>query len=258
MKQNVFLSLAVLLAISTSPIHAQKPIGAEPATRLNTGRQAASGRLSLDGSLVDPTAAEPGGASISPTAAKAPTPAAEREPRKSKGPTEITGREAMIDNRIHQATFTGEVEVKDPEFNVICDRLTVFLRKPKAAAPKPDPAAPKPPETKSDKDSDSGIEKAIADGNAIITQEKVDSDGKMQRYLGKGKKAVFDNDKKTCTLTGWPSVTQTLDGNMSKEVISKEESTVIILNQEGRMEVKGLYRIRLLNSSVLEEKPTQP
>ncbi len=256
MKQPVFLSLAAVLAVSASPLLAQKPIGAEPAVRLKPVKPPGSGRLSLDDSLAAPTAAEQAGALISPTVEKPATQASEKELRKSKGPTEITGREAMIDNRIHQATFTGEVEVRDPEFNVRCDRLTVFLRRPKA--PKPDPDDLKPSEPKSEKDSESGIEKAIAEGNTIISQEKPDGAGNMQRYLGKGKKAVFDNDKKTCTLTGWPSVTQTLEGNMSKEVISIEETTVITLTQDGRMEVKGLNRIRILNSSVLEDKPKHP
>ncbi len=256
MKQPIFLSLATLLAVSASPLLAQKPISPEPALRLKPVKPSASGRLSLDDSIATPTAAEQVGAPIPPTVEKPATHGSAKEPRKAKGPTEITGREAMIDNRIHQATFSGEVEVRDPEFNVSCERLTVFLRRPKTL--KPDPDEPKPSEPKSEKDNESGIEKAIAEGNTIISQEKADGAGNMQRYLGKGKKAVFDNDKKTCTLLGWPSVTQMLEGNMSKEVISKEETTVITLTQDGRMEVKGLYRIRILNSSILEDKPNQP
>ena len=70
-----------------------------------------------------------------------------REPKpvkKDKGPTEITASEATFDQKTHQATFAVKVVVKDPEFNVTCDRLTALLKsdKPKVATSGAKPATP--------------------------------------------------------------------------------------------------------------------
>lgn len=254
MKQSRILALAALLAATTTPTLAQKPIGAEPPGRLKPAKTEAAGRLGLEGSLVAPAAGDKAESPLFSPAEKVIAPAVGKDAKKSKGPTEITGLKAMIDNKEHLAVFTGSVQVRDPEFNVDCDKLTVHLRQPKPADAKPAVAAAK----KGENDSESGIESAEAVGNVSIVQDKPDKEGKLQHYIGKGAKAVFDNGKQTCTLTGWPSVTETLDGNMSKEVISKEEGTVIVLNQDGRMEVSGLYRIRLLNVKAVEDKPKLP
>ncbi len=254
MKQSLILALTALLAATTSPALAQKPIGAEPPVRLKPAKTEAAGRLGLEGSLVAPVAGDKTESPLFSPVEKLTAPAVGKDAKKSKGPTEITGLKAMIDNKDHLAVFTGSVQVRDPEFNVDCDKLTVHLRQPKPADAKPAVAAPK----KEEKDSESGIESAEAVGNVSIVQDKPDKEGKLQHYIGKGAKAVFDNGKQTCTLTGWPSVTEILDGNMSKEVISKEEGTVIVLNQDGRMEVTGPYRIRLLNVKAGEDKPKLP
>ena len=91
-------------------------------------------RLGLDISGIDgsPAATLP----VSPI-----SPAAKPEKR-PPGPTEITSREAIFDNRNHLATFTTEVLLKDPEFGLSSDRLTVYLKKP--PVPGASNAAPKP------------------------------------------------------------------------------------------------------------------
>ena len=259
MKQSLILALAALLAATTLPALAQKPIGAEAPVRLKPAKPEPAGRLGLEGSLVAPVAGDKTESPLFTPVEKLAAPAAGKDAKKSKGPTEITGLKAMIDNKDHLAVFTGSVQVRDPEFNVDCDKLTVHLRQPKPADAKPADAKPAvAAPKKEEKDSESGIESAEAVGNVSIVQDKPDKEGKLQHYIGKGAKAVFDNGKQTCTLTGWPSVTETLDGNMSKEVISKEEGTVIVLNQDGRMEVTGPYRIRLLNVKAVEDKPKLP
>jgi len=88
-------------------------------------------------------------------------------------------------------------------------------------------------------------------------QDKPDADGKLQHYIGKGKKAVYEPDKKTCTLTGWPRVAQSLNGTLNKEIISKEEGCVIIMNQEGRIDVHGYHITRLIDSSALDAQPAK-
>lgn len=92
--------------------------------------------------------------------------------RRPKGPTEITAREAMFDNRLSLATFSTEVMVRDPEFGLSCDRLTVTLKRaPATAGDKPDSKAKPVGEQKS------GIDKAVAEGNVVITQDKPDLSG---------------------------------------------------------------------------------
>lgn len=56
--------------------------------------------------------------------------------KKTKGPTEITALEATFDQRANVAVFIGSVVVKDPEFNVVCDKLTAYLKHDKGAPAK--------------------------------------------------------------------------------------------------------------------------
>jgi hypothetical protein len=80
-----------------------------------------------------------------------------------------------------------------------------------------------------------------------ITQEKLDGDGKKQSYFGKARRAVFDPDKKTCVLYGWPRIAQSGDESTEREVIATQESTVITLDQAGMIKVDGLNMVRLNN-----------
>lgn len=250
MNRRIFLAaIAPLLAVA-APAFAQGPLG----TSLTSDpTRPLGGRLRVDGTAANATAPNVAATSAGTTG----------DTKKAKGPTEITSREAMLDNRINLATFSGEVEVKDPEFNVTCDKLTVYLRKqkgkvePKAAGPKPigaeeDDAAAKPA---AEPKSDGGIEKAVAEGNVVIIQDKLDANGKKQRYYGKARKAIFDQDKKTCVLYGWPRISQSLDENLGKEVIAKQESTVITLDQGGVIKVDGPNTVRLSDVSAFEQKP---
>ncbi len=175
-----------------------------------------------------------------PVRAAAPVTAFVTPEKRPKGPTEITAREATFDSRIHLGTFTDDVLVRDPEFGLSCDKLTVNMKKPptdSAAKPEVKPEVkPKAPG-----ESSSGIEKAIAEGNVIITQDKPDATGKLQRYIGKAKRAVFDNTTGTLTLYGWPQISQTIGGSLSKQILSREESCVITLNRAGKIDVKGYH-----------------
>ncbi|HSI10768.1 MAG TPA: hypothetical protein VK961_01935, partial [Chthoniobacter sp.] len=61
--------------------------------------------------------------------------------------TEITAIEATFDQKSNIAVFVKDVVVKDPQFNVECDKLTAYLKKEEqsaTAAPKGEAAAPKP------------------------------------------------------------------------------------------------------------------
>jgi lipopolysaccharide export system protein LptA len=245
MKRRTFLAAVAPFIAAAAPTSAQGPLG-----------------TAISDLPASPVGARPR-ANAGDAGANAP---ADAQPKKAKGPTEITSREAMLDNRINLATFSGEVEVKDPEYNLTCDRLTVHLKKTKAkAGDVAKPAEPRPigaepteePAAKPAKKEEGGggIEKAIAEGNVKITQEKVDANGQKRRYFGKAKRAVFDTDKKTCILYGWPRVMESYDDdNEGKQLIALQESTVITLDQAGVIKADGPNRVLLSNVSSFDEK----
>ncbi len=170
-----------------------------------------------------------------------------------KGPTEITAREASFDQRTRQAVFLGKVEVKDPEFNITCDKLTAVLKAekvggksgPDAPVPKATPAPPPPangaPAPKKDKAG--GLEKAIAEGSVVIVQEKTEGDGTVSRSVGKAKRAEFESTTGDMILIGWPSVQQGIN-----TVVATEEGTVMTLNREGRMKAVGMTKTIIQDS----------
>jgi len=152
-------------------------------------------------------------------AGKAPKPGGTPAPQ--QGPTEITcTKEANFDNKSRRAVFIGTVKVKDPQFTLTSDKLVAILRDNTAAA-----GAKK----------DSGLEKATADGNVIIIQDKPSEDGgPPKRYVGKAEHAEYDASTGDVTLTGWPQVQQGINNQ-----VATEASTVMILNRDGRMKTIG-------------------
>jgi lipopolysaccharide export system protein LptA len=164
--------------------------------------------------------------------------------KRAKGPTEITAREASFDNRTHEAGFSGSVLVKDPEFSLSCERLSVYLKKPEEKN-----AGPLGPKENSGGGS---IEKAIAEIDVVITQEKQDANGKKQRYIGRAKKAVFDNVTGDVTLSGWPTIAHNEGGTLSKQIVSREESCVIVINRAGRIDVRGYHTTTLQDTGAID------
>jgi lipopolysaccharide export system protein LptA len=158
---------------------------------------------------------------------------------KTKGQTEITADTAEFNNKTHIAIFVGHVIVKNPEFNVVCDKLTAYLRhdEPTAAAEKKpvDPAAPKPKK--------GGLERAIAEmqdgGKVVITQDKKEADGSITRTIAKAERANYNAINGEITLTGWPDVKQGANSS-----IAVEEGTVMIMTRDGKMRTeKGRTRV---------------
>lgn len=166
--------------------------------------------------------------------------ASETAPKKAKGQTEITAQEeATFDQKSHEAVFIGDVVVKDPEFTVVCDRLTAYLKKQdekKAASPAP--AAN--PEAKSG-NKGGALERAVAEANAgnivTITQDKVEADGNVSRSIGKGQKVTYNAATGDIVLTGNPSVQQGIN-----LCLATSASTVMTLNRNGRMKVVGPHK----------------
>lgn len=191
-------------------------------------------RLGLDISRIN--ASQPG------------APVAEKPAKRPKGPTEITAHDALFDSRDYLATFNNEVRVTDPEFGLSCDRLTVNMKKPApqgAAKPAAKPGAKG--------DANSGIEKAVAEGNVIITQDKKETGREPEQYEGRGKRAIFDNKTGTLTLYGRPRIAQSVKGVILKEIITLEESAIITLHRSGKIEVKGLFKSTLHDAADLNQ-----
>lgn len=178
--------------------------------------------------------------------------AAEKPMKRPKGPTEITAHDALFDSHDYLATFNNEVRVTDPEFGLSCDRLTVNMKKP---APQ---GTAKPAEKNAVKpgakgDANSGIERAVAEGNVIITQDKKEVGRDPEQYEGRGRRAVFDNKSGTLTLTGRPRMAQSVKGVVLKEIITLEDGAVITLHRSGKIEVKGLFKSTLHDAADLNQ-----
>jgi lipopolysaccharide export system protein LptA len=154
-----------------------------------------------------------------------------------KAPTEITAsQEASFDEKTRKAIFIGEVHVNDPQFNLVCDKLTAFLKKstgPNGAKDAPAPnATPKPAVGP---DDSGGLEKAIAEGHVVITQDKPNPDGgEPTHYIGRGSRVEYDAKTGDVTLTGWPQVQSGINNQ-----VATDQSTVMILNRDGRMKTIG-------------------
>ncbi len=132
--------------------------------------------------------------------------------------TEITARtSATFDNATNVAEFEGSVVVKDPQFNLFCDRLKVTMSKDRK-----------------------GMQLVESFGHVVIVQDAVDENGKATHSTGRAEKAVYDPTTGDITLTGWPSVQHDINNQ-----ISLEEGTVMILNRNGKMTTHGASKSTL-------------
>lgn len=176
-----------------------------------------------------------------------------KPPRKAKGQTEITSGHATFDSKTRQAVFIKNVIVKDPEFNVKCDRLIADMKKPPNGGDKP-PADPPPaadPANQGPGGTGGGLEKAVAEANpggvVVITQEKIGADGSVSLNIGKARKATYDAVTGNVVLTGMPTVQQGI--NVCSAI---DEKTVMTLNRDGNMVVEGEARTTINDSASVE------
>lgn len=168
------------------------------------------------------------------------------ELKKTKGPTEITALEATFDQKANLAVFIGEVVVKDPEFNVSCDRLTAYLKSDKSKGDVPPKPASGGPSESAPKKKGGGLEKAVAestgDRRVVITQEKMEADGTITKSLGEADKATYDASTGDVVLTGSPEVLQGIN-----RVVAVDPNTVMTLNRDGRMRANGLTKSTIVD-----------
>lgn len=228
--QNKTLLAAVALSLlATAPGHAQSP-----ARKKNRPAAAAAAA---------PTPA-PADRELSPPMDKG---TATLGPDTTTSETEILAMQgAQFSAKERVATFTGDVRVTDPRFQLACDELTVYLKKTSSAKTAADGMTTPPPvaapAAKTDGDDQSamggGIDHAIAKGHVIIVQERPATDGgDPKRSVGRGERADFDNNTGDMVLHGLPSVEQ--NGNTH---VATSENTVMTLRRDNSLMTKGPSR----------------
>jgi lipopolysaccharide export system protein LptA len=247
MKRRSFLAAFAPIAALAAPVMAQLP-GDDSTGRLKPKAPAAP---------VD-----------KPAVAGDKTAAAGDKAVPTKGPTEITAAEAMLDNKSNLAVFSGQVDVNSPEYKINCDKLTIYLKPEKAKAgpvkvEQPRPIGAEEPVAKPAENGEKGkggngrIDKGIAEGNVRILQDKPAEPGaKLEKVFATAKKAVFDNNKQTCTLTGWPRVQQSENGKLVREIVPLEEGVVIVLAPDRIDVLQGRATTRLIEDDTFEGPKT--
>jgi lipopolysaccharide export system protein LptA len=170
--------------------------------------------------------------------------------KKEKGPTEITAMALDFDQKAHQAIFTRDVVVDDPEFHLTCDKLTAYLKHDdqKAADEKPaakpaDPPPGNPPPKGEKQERSGGLDHAVAEGSVVITQEKLETNGSTTRNVGRGRQATYDSNTGNIVLTGMPQVQQGIN-----TCVALDDGTVMTLNREGKMKVTGAHKMVIKDS----------
>ncbi|MEM6278144.1 MAG: LptA/OstA family protein [Verrucomicrobiota bacterium] len=129
----------------------------------------------------------------------------------------ITARNSVMDNNTGLLTFTGDVFVDYPDFDIKCDRLEIYMDQTPGAAPT---------------EGGGSFKKAIASGGMVEIQ-RIGEGGKKQTALAK--RAEFDNLTKDVILSGGPPYIQ--DGDSFVETNSADAK--IIMRGTGKYEITG-------------------
>jgi len=191
---------------------------------------------------------------------EAPKPAAKQKPKPApaaeKKATEITCTgETTFDAKAGMAIFIKEVKVNDPQFALTADKLTAYLKKTSKEGAQGEAPAPSPtPAAKADAASSvSGLDRAVAEGNVIITQDKLDEKtGETTHYIGKGARAEYEAATGKMTLSGWPQIQQGLNNQ-----VATEEGTVMMMDKDGHLTTKGPSMTVIKSETKPEAKPSK-
>jgi lipopolysaccharide transport protein LptA len=139
--------------------------------------------------------------------------------------TEITAtKEATFDNEKNIAEFEGGVVVRDPQFTLTCDRLTVRL----------------------DKDR-KGIETAEARGNVVVVQETANSKTPGDKAVGRAGLMIYKPATGEVTLREWPSIQQGIN-----QQVATESSTVMFLRASGESKTVGGSKTVITDTTKLQ------
>lgn len=136
---------------------------------------------------------------------------------------------ANFENASNSADFLGHVVVRDPQFDLTCDRLHVVLR----------------PDRK-------GLQQVVATGSVIVTQQKKNARGDLVKSVGKCGKATYDPATGDVTLEEWPQIQQGINNQ-----VATQSTTVMILNAKGRSRTVGSSRTMIVDQGQ-GDKPATP
>ncbi len=128
-------------------------------------------------------------------------------------------KEAVFDATGRVAVFVGDVRIRDPRFDLACQKLTVYLNK-----------------------DGGGLERAVAETDVVIVQRPTEGE-ETEPSVGRAMKADYDPVKGLTTLTGWPEVRQ--GANLHR---AAEFSTRMVINPDGRMETYGASKTLILDT----------
>ena len=136
---------------------------------------------------------------------------------------QIDADESIMNERDNILTFTGNVVLQHPSFNLTGDKLVIYLNDDQPMGANGAAAAD---------DNDAPFKKAIATGGMVEIVRR-GLDGKTQ--IAKARKATYDGATKDMTLSGGPPTLQSGSGLINPS----SPQAVIILKGNGRHEVKG-------------------
>jgi hypothetical protein len=247
--KTVFFSIIALAAMAAI---AQEPRLSHPSSDVSPSDDPLNPQLPMKDPAGSPASQEPGVLPAQPIGNKI-----------GAGQTEITADEATFDPETHVAIFRQKVVLKDPGFNVVCDKLVAYLKydhtpKPgtKIARNDKTEAAPKGGADPAN-DPHRTLDKAVAEmnpgGRLEITQDKVETDGSVTHSIGHGSKAVYNAITGATVLTGMPDATKGTDS-----VVATDEKTVITLMRDGGMTTTGPHKVVIINKAPPAAKQTSP
>jgi len=147
----------------------------------------------------------------------------------------------IFDGDKRVAVFVDEsdgVKLDNPQIYLVCEELEVHfkeeVKKAEGAAPA---AAPGDAIGGMNLPGGSNIEVAYARGRKVFIQKK-NADGKVQ--IGQCREAIFDGDTGDLVMKVWPQIQQGED-----LIIATEESTQIIIKQDGKLKFIGGTRTEM-------------
>ena len=153
-----------------------------------------------------------------------PIPQAERDKARSNGEADkeveiLAQGGSTFDSKANLVVFEQDVVVKHPQFDLVCDKLIVFLKK-------------------QSEEEESALDKAIATGKRV-TVRKNGANGEVQ--IGQARKVTFEGKSGDVILEDWPQVQTD-----TRLIQAKSQETIIILNQDGKMKINGPSITKLL------------
>jgi lipopolysaccharide export system protein LptA len=182
--------------------------------------------------------------------------------QKLESATEITAQKRLVyDPKESKAIFTGDVVVVDPRFNLNCEILTAFIKKTEQKSRSPlsavgaekEPQKTEAPGTAETTGSvpaaqknSGGLERAIAEVDVVIVQERLNDQGEVERSVGRAQRAVYESTTDTITLYGWPRVDQEHKRN---SIVATSAETVMTMTKKGDVDIQGPMKAVFWNSS---------